>query len=78
MTDWDEEDLTKFFEFLDELRESGETNMYGAGSYLQNEYWISRKAASEILATWMKTFDRDAAPSERAAKFLADEPFSDE
>jgi len=42
--------------FLDDLRESGITNMYGAGSYLEEEYGIDRREAGDILQYWMKTF----------------------
>lgn len=45
--------------YLDELRESGETNMYGAGSYLRNEFVISKAEASHILSYWMETFGED-------------------
>jgi hypothetical protein len=46
-------------EFLDELRESGETNMFGARPYLRAEFpWLSEKEAGEILAYWMRTFQR--------------------
>jgi hypothetical protein len=43
-------------EYLDELRESGETNMFGAGSYLRDEFGLDRKEASSILSYWMETF----------------------
>lgn len=43
-------------EYLDDLRESGVTNMFGAGRYLEDEFDIERKTASGILSYWMKTF----------------------
>lgn len=43
-------------DYLDNLRESGETNMYGAGPYLMRAFGVSRKESHEILAHWMKTF----------------------
>lgn len=43
--------------YLDELRESGETNMFGASPYLQAEFGLERKDAKEILLYWMKTFE---------------------
>jgi hypothetical protein len=44
-------------EYLDELRESGETNMYGARSYLMDEFpELNKKEAGQILTYWMKTF----------------------
>ena len=42
--------------YLDELRESGETNMYGAGLYLVKEFGVSKKESHTILAYWMKSF----------------------
>lgn len=45
-------------EYLDELRESGVTNMFGAGSYLQEYFGLDRKEASTVLTYWMKTFGK--------------------
>lgn len=42
--------------FLDELRESAETNMFGAAPYLQEEFGLDKKEAREILFQWMKSF----------------------
>lgn len=47
-------------EYLDELRESGDTNMFGARPYLMAEYLeLTPKEASDILAYWMKTFGNE-------------------
>mgnify|MGYP003649042780 CR=1 FL=1 len=43
-------------EYLDSLRESGETNMFGAGEYLEAEFEITRHEARSILTQWMSTF----------------------
>ena len=43
-------------EFLDELRESGVTNMCGAGTYIQGEFYLSISDAKMILNYWMDTF----------------------
>jgi len=43
-------------EFLDDLRGSGATNMFGAGAYLREEFRIDTEEASKILLYWMKTF----------------------
>lgn len=51
MTEYEE-----YFEFLDELRESGVTNMFGARPYLENEFDLSKEEASKILKLWMQTF----------------------
>ena len=47
---------TEYFEYLDELRESGVTNMYGAGAYLEDEFYIGKREAGDVLIKWMKTF----------------------
>lgn len=45
-------------EYLDNLRESGEINMFSATEYLQEEFNIAKLKAREILLEWMKTFDK--------------------
>jgi len=43
--------------FLDDLRESGETNMYGAASYIYQAYpELAKKEARQVLEYWMYTF----------------------
>ena len=42
--------------FLDELRESGVTNMFRSGSYVEEEFDVSKKEASKIVAYWMNSF----------------------
>jgi len=43
--------------FLDDLRESGVTNMFGATSYLIDEFpELEEKDGRAILTHWMKTF----------------------
>lgn len=57
MTQEAEAELTQeVFEYLDELRESGITNMFGAGQYIQEEFDFERKEASAFLVKWMETF----------------------
>lgn len=45
-------------EYLDELRESGETNMFGAGQYLQMEFGLDKYEARAVLGEWMKSFEK--------------------
>ena len=48
----------KHLEFLDELRESGKTNMFNARPYLVSNFGDLTKAESlEIVSYWMETFD---------------------
>lgn len=60
------------FEYLDALRESGETNMFGAGAYLQDAFGIDKAEARAVLGSWMKTFDGKSSATERAAKAQGD------
>jgi len=50
-----EEHLT----YLDDLRESGVTNMWGGAAYLEDKFNLPRKEAKEILLYWMQTFGSD-------------------
>lgn len=42
------------FVFLNNLRESGVTNMFGATPYLQDEFSLDRTEARDILTEWME------------------------
>jgi len=42
-------------EFLDALKDRGETNMFGTLPYLEAEFNLGRPVAREILEYWMKT-----------------------
>lgn len=49
----------KYYEFLDGLRETGVTNMFGASPYLQRQFpELDYKTAIKVLSDWMKTFGR--------------------
>jgi len=50
------EDLKEYFGYLETLRDSGVTNMFGAAPYLETAFGLSRKEAREVLAIWMKSF----------------------
>ena len=49
----------KYFDYVEQLRQSGETNMYGAVPYLQEEFpelRYSPERARKILLAWFGTF----------------------
>ena len=50
-------DKEEMFDYLDTLRETGVTNMFGAGQYLQQAFDIDRREAKNILLEWMKTYE---------------------
>ena len=43
----------KYYIFLEELRQSGITNMFGAHPYLMTEFDLEEKEAVKILVDWM-------------------------
>jgi len=51
------------FVFLDRLRESGVTNMFGAGPYVEDQFNLGRRPARELVIKWMTTFE-DRHPPE--------------
>lgn len=54
--------MEKYFTYLNQLRESGETNMMGAVPYLQRQFpelAVDRDRAREILFAWMHSFDKE-------------------
>lgn len=49
--------MDKYHLFLEKLRRSGKTNMYGAVPYLMVEFGLTYNKAKEILVEWMKTYN---------------------
>ena len=49
----------KYWIYLENLRKSGVTNMFGATPYLMEEFDLDRKEASEILSDWMHNYNPD-------------------
>jgi len=46
-------------EYLDALRERGDTNMFDSPRWLESEFGIARAAAREIFHYWTKTFGKE-------------------
>lgn len=46
----------EMLDYLDDLRESGVVNMFGAAPYVQEEYDLTRADARAVLLYWMHTF----------------------
>ena len=44
------------FAYLRDLRDSGKTNMFGAGEYLEKAFNLDKRTARELLTKWMKSF----------------------
>lgn len=55
--------MDEYFDYLEELRESGVVNMFGAVPYLQSrfpELSSDRRRAGEILRAWMDSYKGDS------------------
>ena len=48
----------EYYSYLDELRVSGVTNMFGAGQYLMEAFNLSKTEARMVLMAWMEQFNK--------------------
>jgi len=56
-TDWQYDEMkADVFEYLEELRESGEINMFGAVSYIEETFEISRDMSRKFLTDWIQSY----------------------
>ena len=53
------EEYREEFIYLENLRQSGVTNMYGASPYLADEFGYTKKEATEILILWIENYNRE-------------------
>ena len=51
-----EEKMVKVFDYLDNLRDSGITNMFGAGPYIESTFRTKKRVSRVILAAWMNSY----------------------
>jgi len=49
-------DSSEYYSFLDVLRDSGVTNMFGAAPYLVEEFGLKKAEARQVLSDWMKQY----------------------
>ena len=47
------------FLYLEELRESGVTNMFGAHQYVMEDFEISKALAIKLVKTWMDSYNEE-------------------
>ncbi len=62
--------LAKIFKYLDQLRLSGITNMYGASPYIITAFGVPREKATRALVLWMETFAIDKSINDRVSDAL--------
>ena len=48
-------------QYLNRLRESGVTNMFGAAPYVAAVFNISKRDARVVLSQWMESFGKEGA-----------------
>jgi len=46
-------------DYLIELRDSGETNMWGAAPYIEREFGVPRADAKTILLEWIEYMSKE-------------------
>ena len=47
------------FLYLNKLRNSGDTNMFGAGPYVAARFGIDKNTARKLLSLWMENFNEE-------------------
>lgn len=60
------EQAIEYIMFLDDLRASGRTNMFGAAPYLRDEFGLTVDESYKILSAWMD-MDRQTPVKDRAS-----------
>ena len=53
------------FAYLDALRDSGVTNMFGSSRYVVADFNISKEVADALVGAWMRTFDGESSIEDR-------------
>ena len=66
----DDESAEFYFDYLNKLRDSGRTNMFGAVPYLRAEFGLDRNTAKQILAKWMRSGEEDRNEIDRDRIFM--------
>ena len=47
------------FLYLEQLRESGKTNMFGAVAFIQSDFECTKQMARRYLSEWMKSYKKE-------------------
>jgi len=47
---------SSYYQYLDALRDSGRTNMFGAAPILAEEHYLDLQEAKQIVLAWMAQF----------------------
>lgn len=52
------DEWTEYYKYLERLRQSGVTNMFGAAPWLENRFGIEKNLAYDVLANWVHNYDK--------------------
>lgn len=55
-----EQQRARYYQYLNELRDSGRTNMFGAAPFLRQRFGLERREAEDVLLAWMADAERAA------------------
>jgi len=58
MTNFHPMEKEEMFDYLDNLRECGVVNMFGATPYVQEAFDLTKQEAQQILKEWMETYGK--------------------
>jgi hypothetical protein len=58
MTNFQPMEKEEMFDYLDNLRESGVVNMFGATPYVQEAFDLTKSEARAILKEWMENYGK--------------------
>jgi len=51
------EEWIEYYVYLEKLRQSGETNMFGSAPYLREAFGLGRRESIKIVANWMDNYE---------------------
>lgn len=69
--DYTLEQLVEAFEYLDEVRESGNINMFDSSRYVAANLRHDIKTARSIVSLWMQTYNDELSITDRANNALS-------
>ena len=49
-----DEQRERYYQYLNDLRDGGRTNMFGAAPFLQRRFGLERRNAQAVLLEWME------------------------
>ena len=52
------ERLSTYFAYLEDLRDSGEVNMWASSQFLEKEFGLSRRESKDVFLAWIRTFNK--------------------